>query len=734
MVLSQEKTFPVIGMSCAACAGSVESVLMHTEGVAKAEVNFASNTVKVNYAEVSEESLKKALQDVGYDLDIESEDVHAASQEQAQMHYRDLKKRTLFSALFSLPVFILGMFFPEWSYGSYLSAVLALPVLFVWGRSFYSNAFKQAKAGNANMDTLVALSTGIAYFFSLFNTLYPEFFESRGLASHVYYEAAVVIITFISLGKTLEEKAKSGTTAALEKLMDLQVKKVFQIGQEGLKEIDIQDLNVGDLIRVQPGNRIPVDGAVAEGDSYVDESMLSGESLPVAKQAGDAVYSGTLNQKGSLDIRVVQVGEETLLHKIIRAVRDAQGSKAPVQKQVDKIASIFVPTILVLSLLTFGVWYFSGVEEAFSKALYTALAVLVIACPCALGLATPTAIMVGIGKGAEHNILIRDAQSLEMAQEIDTLVLDKTGTITQGKAQVNEVVWQQERGQLMEVLAAMEEHSEHPMATALLRYAREQGAKSITVDHFESIQGKGICASYQGHNYGVGNAALIAERASSINLVNYQQDYPEKAGKTRVYFFTEELILGHFDIGDRLKEGSAEAIQRLQEAGLELYILSGDNKTSTAYWAHQLGISHYRAGVLPQDKAQELKALQAQGKKVAMIGDGINDSQALAEADLSIAMGHGSDIAMDVAQMTLMSSDLRSIPKAFKLSKFILKGIRQNLFWAFIYNLIGIPIAAGILYPWNGFLLDPMIAGAAMAFSSVSVVLNSLRLKQVNLN
>lgn len=733
MAKTQEQSFPVIGMSCAACATSVESILEHTEGVEKAEVNFASNTVKVSYSGVSPETFKKALQDIGYDLDIESEDVHAASQEQAQKHYQELKRRTLFSALFSLPVFVIGMFFSDWIYGPYISALLAVPVLFIWGRSFYVNAFKQAKMAKANMDTLVALSTGIAFLFSLFNTLYPSFFESRGIAAHVYYEAAVVIITFISLGKTLEEKAKSGTTAALEKLMNLQVKQAFKIKDQGLEEVSIDAIQEGDLIRVQPGNRIPVDGLVKNGDSYVDESMLSGESTPVAKSSGDAVYSGTLNQKGSLDVLVKELGEATLLHKIIKAVRDAQGSKAPVQNQVDKIAAIFVPTILALALLTFGVWYFSGVEEAFSKALYTALAVLVIACPCALGLATPTAIMVGIGKGAEHNILIRDAQSLEIAREIDSLVLDKTGTITQGKAQVSEAHWQSSSDSYLNLIASMEEHSEHPMATALLRYARENGAKSADISAFNSIQGMGISALHEGEKYHLGNAALVKQEGSEIDLAQYLKNYPEQEGKSRVYFFNPKTILAHFEIGDSLKEGSAEAIQALKAAGLELYIFSGDNESSTAHWAHQLGIENYRAGVLPQDKASELKKLQQEGKKVAMIGDGINDSQALAEADLSIAMGHGSDIAMDVAQMTLMSSDLRSIPKAFKLSNFILKGIRQNLFWAFIYNLIGIPIAAGILYPINGFLLDPMIAGAAMAFSSVSVVLNSLRLRRIRI-
>ncbi len=729
-----EQSYPVLGMSCAACASSVESVLQHSEGVEQAEVNFATNTVKIKYqANRAVADYKKALQEIGYDLDLESADVHEASKANATAHYLALKQKTIYSALFTLPVFILGMFFPSWAWSPWLSALLALPVLFYFGAHFYSNAWKQARHSKANMDTLVALSTGIAYFFSLFNTLYPDFFESMGMEAHVYYEAAVVIMTFVGLGKTLEEKAKSGTSAALEKLMKIQAKTVDRIQDGEVESIAIEDLQAGDQIRVKPGERIPVDGKVSKGRSTVDESMLSGESLPLNKQMGDSVYAGTINQKGSIEVEAQQIGSKTLLHQIIEAVRDAQGSKAPVQKQVDKIAAIFVPSILVLALITFGVWYFSGVEDAFGKALYTALAVLVIACPCALGLATPTAIMVGIGKGAEHNILIREAESLEIARIVDTLILDKTGTITQGKTQVSAKHWFAEEAQYLPILLGMEAQSEHPLATAIVRYGKEQGMQAEEIDTLKAIEGKGVEAQVAENWFYAGSTSFLKQTCEDPRLETLMDQVPEREGESRIYFFTKDRVLAAFDLSDRIKEGSAEAIAELRAMGKDLFILSGDSEKATAHWAQQVGIKHYKSGILPKDKAAEVKKLQAEGRKVAMVGDGINDSQALAEADLSIAMGHGSDIAMDVAQMTLMSSDLRSIPKAFKLSRSILRGVNQNLFWAFIYNLIGIPLAAGLLYPINGFLLDPMIAGAAMAFSSVSVVLNSLRLRSLKI-
>lgn len=736
-VSNHQDTFLVKGMSCAACASSVESILKHTEGVQAAEVNFPQHQVKVVYdARVQPQDLKEALQSVGYDLDLEAEDKARKAKENQRERYHSLKRQTLFSALFALPVFVMGMFFPGFSYGPYISAILALPVLFYWGAHFFVNAFKQAKHGLATMDTLVAVSTGIAYAFSLFNTFYPEFWTSRGLEAHVYFEAAVVIITFVSLGKTLEERAKSATGKALEQLMDLQVKELSRLNPEGEEEkVAIEAIRKGDRIRVRPGESIPVDGRILEGDTRIDESMLSGESVPVKKAVQDSVYAGTLNQNGTLLIQCEKAADQTVLAQITRLVEEAQASKAPIQDLVNKIAGIFVPVVLGIALLTFSLWMLIGGVDAFAEALYTSIAVLVIACPCALGLATPTAIMVGVGKGAENNILIRDAESLEIAPKLDTLILDKTGTISQSKARVLEIEWAEEAQNHDSAFLALEEHSQHPIAKAIVRHLKESGTKTTALGNFHLVEGRGVKVSNpQGGYYASGNEQFLREHEhspASTHLAKAEQW--EKQGATGIYFFNEDGILAHLFIGDPLKPRAKKAISEIQALGLDLMILSGDKERTTAFWAQELGVKTYRAEVLPQDKGAVVRELQAQGKVVGMVGDGINDSEALAQADLGIAMGHGSDIAIEAAKITLMSSDLGHIPKALRLAKRTVQGIRQNLFWAFIYNLVGIPIAAGLLYPINGFLLDPMLAGAAMAFSSVSVVLNSLRLKRLQL-
>lgn len=725
--------FVVKGMSCAACAGSVESILNHTDGVSAAEVNFPQHQVSITYAkDLSPVVLKEALQSVGYDLDLEAKDQAEKVRAQQKDHYQKLKRQTAYSALFALPVFIIGMFFPNLPFAGYISAILALPVLFVWGAHFFKNAWKQALHGMATMDTLVAVSTGIAFSFSLFNTLYPQFWTDRGLEAHLYFEAAVVIITFVSLGKTLEERAKSATGRALEGLMDLQAKELIRINAAGEQEsISLDALAVGDVILVRPGESIPIDGRVIKGNSQVDESMLSGESVPLQKSVGSDVFAGTINQKGSLHLECRKSAEDSVLAHIIRLVEEAQASKAPIQDLVNKIAGIFVPTVLGIALLTFTVWMIWGGEDAFAKALYTAIAVLVIACPCALGLATPTAIMVGIGKGAENNILIRDAESLEIAPKVSTLVLDKTGTLTQSKARVLELHWENGNDDSAPFLLALQEQSQHPLALAVVRYLKELGLKAAQAGQFEMVEGRGVKLSLgDGAYFASGNEKFLLESGHPVQASHQAKaEIQENQGNTSLYFFNEKGLLAQYFIGDPLKEGSREAVRELQSKGVKLFILSGDKEETTAYWAKELGIEQFRAEVLPQDKGSVVRELQAQGEVVAMVGDGINDSEALAQADLSIAMGHGSDIAMEAAKMTLMTSDLQSIPKAFRLSKLTVQGIRQNLFWAFIYNLVGIPLAAGLLYPFTGFLLDPMIAGAAMAFSSVSVVLNSLRLK-----
>ena len=727
-------SFPVTGMTCAACASSVESILSHTDGVNKATVNFASSTVLVEYNKsVTHDDLQKALQAVGYDIIVDVEDPSAVQQEIQEQYYQEVKIRTIWSAILTLPVFVLGMFYMDWVPGRWISLVFTIPVLFWFGRNFFINAFKQARYGKANMDTLVALSTGIAFIFSLFNTLFPEFWHARGIHPHVYYEAATVIITFISLGKVLEEKAKSNTSTAIKKLMGLQPKtlKVIMDGEE--VEMPIASVQKGYTILVRPGEKIPVDGEVVEGNSFVDESMITGEPVPVEKTKGEKVFAGTVNQKGSFRFTAEKVAGETLLAQIIKMVQEAQGSKAPVQKLVDKIAGIFVPVVMAISIITFSTWMLVGGDDAFTHALLTSVAVLVIACPCALGLATPTAIMVGVGKGAENNILIKDAESVELGHKVNAVVLDKTGTITEGRPVVTDVIWECEdqSAELKPILLAMESQSEHPLAEAVIQKLKEEDVKSAPISLFKSITGRGVQAKdAESIMFYVGNQKLLVENNISISneLDKQAKDLREEA-KTVVFFANQERALAVLAIADKVKETSKKAIETLQERNIEVYMLTGDNEQTARAVAQQVGLKHFKAEVLPSDKADFVKELQAKGKIVAMVGDGINDSHALAQADVSIAMGHGSDIAMDVAKITLITSDLQSIPKALNLSKKTVMGIRQNLFWAFIYNIVGIPIAAGLLYPINGFLLDPMIAGMAMAFSSVSVVANSLRLK-----
>ncbi|TKC65558.1 copper-translocating P-type ATPase [Pedobacter hiemivivus] len=729
-------SMPVLGMTCAACAVSVESIIGAQSGVDKAEVNYATQSVKVIYHPdaVQPEALQKAVQSIGYDLIVEQEGAKELQEEAQRNNYEALKKRMIYSSILAIPVVIIGMFFMDMPNGNYYMMALTTPILFFFGKSFFINAWKQAKFGKANMDTLVALSTGIAYLFSVFNTFNPEFWHSRGLHPHVYFEAAAVVIVFIMLGKLLEEKAKSNTSSAIKKLVGLQPKTVMLITEHGEKEIPVADVRLNDQLLVRSGEKIPVDGEVYEGSSFVDESMITGEPVAVAKQAGDKVFAGTINQKGSFKFKAEKVGGETMLAQIIKLVQDAQGSKAPVQKLVDKIAGIFVPIVILIAIISLGVWLLFGGEHAFTQGMLAMVTVLVIACPCALGLATPTAIMVGIGKGAENGILIKDAEALELGYKVNAVILDKTGTITEGKPEVTHVEWATElpkdKLQLQEILVALEQASEHPLAEAIVRNLKKGGVKGATVTGFESLTGKGVMAEFEGEKYWAGSHKILTELNVQVSeaLQNRVVELQQLA-QTVIYFTNATQVLAIVSIADQIKAGSAKAVAALRNAGIEVYMLTGDNQQTAASVAKQAGIDHFQAEVLPSDKSDFVKQLQAQGKVVAMIGDGINDSQALAQADVSIAMGKGSDIAIDVAKITLVSSDLQQVPKALRLSKLTVKTIRQNLFWAFIYNLIGIPIAAGLLYPFNGFLLNPMIAGAAMALSSVSVVSNSLRLK-----
>ncbi len=733
------KTYPVLGMTCAACAVSTESILKAQEGVADAAVNFATASVKVEYdpAVINPEGMKSALQMIGYDLIAGDDDdiLEQADNEQAN-RLKKLKNKTILAWVFAVPLGVISMLFMELPFSNWIQWALSTPILLVFGKQFYVNAWKQLRNRKANMDTLVALSTGIAYAFSIFNTLFPEFWHSRGLHAHVYFEAAAFIIAFILLGKLLEERARASTSSAIKKLMGLSPKTVRIIAASGEEtEVPASLVKPGDTVVVRPGEKIPVDGEVLEGASWVDESMISGEPLPAEKQKGDSVYAGTVNQKGSFRFRALKVGSETVLAQIIKMVQEAQGSKAPVQQLVDKIAGIFVPVVVGISLLTFAAWVTLGGENAVVQGLLAMVTVLVIACPCALGLATPTAIMVGVGKGAENGILIKDAESLEKAHRINAVILDKTGTITEGKPEVTGLIWQEDlsdgdRHRLSSVLLAMEARSEHPLAEAVVRYMQREGTAPAALDHFESITGNGIEAHDGNFTYLAGRATFLQERGVSIPLsLQHKAEALQQQAKTVIWFAAGNRAAAILAIEDQVKPTSAQAVEALHNMGIEVYMLTGDNPQTAEAVARKAGIRHYRAGVMPAEKAEFVQSLQSQGKLVAMAGDGINDAHALAQADVSIAMGRGTDIAMDVAKMTLISSDLLQIPKAIRLSRQTVRLIRQNLFWAFIYNLIGIPVAAGILYPLTGFLLDPMLAGAAMALSSVSVVSNSLRLK-----
>jgi len=731
------KQFPVTDMTCAACAVSVESILGAQPGVSSASVNFAAQTVQLDYdpSKITPADLKKALQSIGYDLIIEETEDARAQVENLQLErYESLRQRTIWAIVLAVPLAILGMFFMDLPYIEYVLWALATPLVLWLGRSFFINGWKQARHGKANMDTLVALSTGIAYVFSVFNVLFPEFWHSRGMHAHVWFEAAGVVVAFILLGKLLEERAKSNTSSAIKKLMGLQPKTVTIVQEAGhTKEIPVAQVRIGDVLLVKPGEKVPVDGVLRSGNSYLDESMLSGEPIPVAKQMGDRVLAGTINQKGSFQFVAEKVGGDTLLANIIRMVQEAQGSKAPVQKLVDRIAGVFVPVVIGIALLTFFAWWIFGGENGLIQGLLAMVTVLVIACPCALGLATPTAIMVGVGKGAEQGILIKDAESLELSHRIQAVVLDKTGTITNGKPALESILWADdlETTEWKNVFFSLEKNSEHPLAESVVSYFEKQAAP-LALENVESITGKGITAEFKGQKVLAGNWSLMQENGRVISKKLEQQAILWASdAKTLVYFADKQQVLAVAAISDPIKPTSAHAIQELKQMGVAVYLLTGDNPQTASAVAAKVGIEHFKAGVLPADKEKFIQELQGQGFIVAMVGDGINDSQALARADVSIAMGKGSDIAMEVAKMTLMSSDLSKIPAAIRLSRRTVTAIRQNLFWAFIYNIIGIPIAAGVLYPVFGFLLDPMIAGAAMALSSVSVVSNSLRLKWV---
>lgn len=732
-VYAEQINRPVLNMTCASCASSSQNILTYVPGVVSASVNYGNGKGIIEYIPniVSPEEMKASLQEIGYDLLIEEEQASFENIEKIKKdNYKKLRRHTIWAIILAVPLIVIGMLFMHATFANVSMLLLSTPILFIFGRRFFIGAWKQAKKRSANMDTLVALSTGIAYLFSLFNMIHPQFWESRGLEAHVYFEAAGVIIAFILLGKMLEARATGNTSDAIKKLMGLQPSSVVVFRDGKPEEVAISGVVIGDIVLVKPGEKVAVDGEVVEGNSFVDESMISGEPIHVEKSPGAKVFAGTINQKGSFSFRAIRVGKDTLLAQIIKTVDEAQGSKAPVQALVDKIAGIFVPVVISIALLSFIIWLIFGGETGFVYGLMAMVTVLVIACPCALGLATPTAIMVAIGKGASSGILIKDAESLESAKEIDVVVLDKTGTITEGKPQVTKITWSANALPIhKDILFSIEYRSEHPLADAITA-ALKQNSNLLEGISVEQVSGKGIEGIYENTRYYIGNESYMISKNIFIPTdLKDQIDRELAAAHTISIIADKKEAYGVIGITDKMKPNSKEAISKLQSMGIEVAIYTGDNEKVAAALAKEVGVKNYKGGVLPEDKTTLVKELQQEGKRVAMVGDGINDSGALAQADVSIAMGTGSDIAMDVAKMTIISSDLNKIPKAIQLSKATVRTIRQNLFWAFIYNVVGIPVAAGLLYPITGFMLNPMIAGAAMAFSSVSVVTNSLRLK-----
>ena len=747
-------TLQLKGMSCASCANSVQRAIQQVSGVSNAEVNFAAEQASVEYNErrTSIEEIQSAVANAGYEASVRDalgmgqatgqEDAQARAERRAQQ--KALLIKTVASGfvgivlvLGTLPM-MLGADIPGWPmfiHNRWLQLVLATPVLFWCGQSFYVGAWKAFTHRAANMNTLIALGTGAAYVYSLLVTLFPGFLLSQGLAPDVYYEAAVSIIALLLLGRYLENRARGQTSDAIRQLMGLQANTARVIRGDAAVDLPLEEVVVGDIVIVRPGEKIPVDGEVTEGSSTVDESMVTGEPVPVKKERGEEVIGATINKTGSFRFRASRVGKDTVLAQIVQLVQDAQGSKAPIQKLADQVTGWFVPVVIAIAIITFVLWFV--IVGNVTLALLTTVGVLIIACPCALGLATPTSIMVGTGKGAENGILIKDAESLERSHKIQTIVLDKTGTLTAGKPTVTD--YQTVRGvansnelKLLQMAAAVEQNSEHPLAAAVVNYAQSQGiekSKLTSAQNFEAVTGKGVQGIVQGRLVQIGTERWMQELNVDTSRLQHRRQAWEAAAKTTAWIVVDGKAEGLIGISDALKKTSQQAVSALQKMGLEVVMLTGDNQQTAAAIAQAVGIHRWFAEVRPDQKAVKIEQLQAEGKVVAMVGDGINDAPALAQADIGLSIGTGTDVAIAASDITLISGDLRGIATAIQLSKATIANIRQNLFFAFIYNAAGIPIAAGILYPIFGWLLNPIIAGAAMAFSSVSVVTNALRLR-----
>ncbi|HBE18873.1 MAG TPA: cation-transporting ATPase PacS [Cyanobacteria bacterium UBA11149] len=743
----ENTTLKLRGMSCASCANNIENAILLVLGVKACNVNFAAEQASVTYnpSQTDVARIQDAVAAAGYFAQPIEDDV-LATEDDAERHVRQAENRDLTSKVWvsgiisavvvigSLPA-MTGFpipFIPIWLHNSWLQLLLTIPVLFWAGSGFYINAWKALKRHTATMDTLVAIGTGAAYLYSLFPTFFPQWFIHQGLKPDVYFEAASVIIALILLGRLLENRAKGQTSEAIRKLIGLQAKtaRVIRNGRE--VDIPIAEVVLGDIIIVRPGEKIPVDGEIIEGSSTIDEAMVTGESVAVKKQPGDEVIGATINKTGSFKVRATRVGKNTFLAQIVKLVQQAQGSKAPIQRLADRVTGWFVPVVIAIAIATFIIWY--NIMGNVTMALVTTVGVLIIACPCALGLATPTSIMVGTGKGAENGILIKGADSLELAHKLQTIVLDKTGTITQGKPTVTDFVTVNGTAngnelKLLRLAASVERNSEHPLAEAVVQYAQSQGVELTDSQEFEAIAGSGVQGYVSDQLVQIGTHRWMNELLIDTSSLQKQQERWEYLGKTVIWMAVNGKLEGIMGIADAVKPSSLVAIRTLQKMGLEVVMLTGDNRRTAQVIAHEVGIKRVFAEVRPDQKAATVETLQSEGKIVAMVGDGINDAPALAQADVGMAIGTGTDIAIAASDVTLISGDLQGIVTAIQLSRATIGNIKQNLFFAFIYNVAGIPIAAGILFPFFGWLLSPMIAGAAMAFSSVSVVTNALRLR-----
>lgn len=722
--MKQEKIdLAISGMHCTSCALNIEKGLQKTDGVSSANVNFSTAKATISYDsnKLSTDELIRVVIDKGFNAKLPSENSSLETQKEELNYFKRLFKISL---VFAIPTFIIGMVF-MWlnimiPYQDYILWALATPVQFYVGLNFYKGAWSSLKNKNANMDTLIALGTSAAYFFSVYNVLFnPQ--------AGQYFETSAILITLVVMGKMFEAMAKGKTSDAIKQLMNLAPKKALKLNGDQEEIISVDDIKVGDILLVKPGEKIPIDGIIIEGNSSIDESMITGESIPVGKKENDTVIGATINKHGLLKIKTTKIGTDTMLSQIIKLIEDAQGKKAPIQRFADIVSSYFVPIVITISLISFSVWYFA-INQTFSFALLTAVSVLVIACPCALGLATPTAIMVGTGKGAKNGILIKGGDSLEAAHKIKHVVFDKTGTITIGKPDVTDIITDINKDEFLTIASSIEKGSEHPLAEAIVNYSLKKKIKHRKISNFKAIPGFGIVAQILNEKYYFGNSKLMVENQIDFTAFEDKIAELENQGKTVMTLANKNKAFGIIAVADVVKETSRDAVAYLHLLGIKTYMITGDNERTAKAIAKEVGIDNIFAQVLPEDKANHIKALQEKGF-VAMIGDGINDAPALAQADIGIAMGSGTDVAMETGDIVLVKNNLLDIPKAIKLSKQTMSKIRQNMFWALFYNVLGIPVAAGVLYYSTGWLLSPILAGAAMAFSSVSVVSNSLLLK-----